>query len=84
MATNDTNEKSKVVKNEGKSEEREGSVGLAKSLTLFNGISIIIGCIIGSGIFVSPTGVQESINFLFFNFFQTESYILCFLASNGQ
>ncbi|VDN60509.1 unnamed protein product [Dracunculus medinensis] len=59
MATKDTNEKSKVVKNEGKSEEREGSVGLAKSLTLFNGISIIIGCIIGSGIFVSPTGVQE-------------------------
>ena len=46
----------------------DGSVGLAKSLTLFNGITILIGSIIGSGIFVSPTGIQESTSFtlLFF------------------
>ena len=41
----------------GAVKEAEGGVGLKAEMTLLNGCTVIIGCIIGSGIFVSPTGV---------------------------
>lgn len=35
----------------------EHKISLERKLTLMNGVGIIIGSIIGSGIFVSPSGV---------------------------
>ncbi len=38
---------------------KEEKIQLKRSITLFNGVGMIIGTIIGSGIFVTPTGVVK-------------------------
>ncbi|CAJ0607588.1 unnamed protein product [Cylicocyclus nassatus] len=41
-------------------DEKDTGKGLARTLTLTNGVNIIVGIIIGAGIFVGPTGIQEA------------------------
>ena len=45
---------------EATGEKEDEGIKLKAEMTLMNGCTVIIGCIIGSGIFVSPTGVLQS------------------------
>lgn len=51
-----------MAKGETSSNERDSDDGvqLKRRITLFNGVAIIVGSIVGSGIFVTPKGVLES------------------------
>lgn len=42
--------------------EVEGHVQLKKQITLLQSVAIIVGIIIGSGIFVSPVGILQHVN----------------------
>ncbi|KAK3597118.1 hypothetical protein CHS0354_021227 [Potamilus streckersoni] len=45
----------------GSSQSGSGKIELKKEITLFHGVAIIVGIIVGSGIFVSPVGILQNV-----------------------
>lgn len=42
-------------------DDKDGGIKMKKQISLFQGVAIIVGIIIGSGIFVSPVGILQNV-----------------------
>ena len=51
--------KRKDMEESDSSTDDRGEIKLKKKITVVNGVAIIVGTIIGSGIFLTPKGVLE-------------------------
>ena len=58
LAEDESNKSTEVAK-VAKMDEGNGGVRMEARMSLINGVTVIIGSIIGSGIFIAPTGVLQ-------------------------
>lgn len=49
-----------VMMDESVSDRAHGPVKLKRNLGIFNGVAMVVGLVVGSGIFVSPVGVLRN------------------------
>lgn len=61
MVCNKKSDKMEVTEKENDGDSDEGKIMMKKQIHLYQGVAIIVGIIVGSGIFVSPVGILQNV-----------------------